>query len=221
MPRTCGGDGIPMRLRSAVAAAHASMPEDWYYEGYKAALMAARDQYPLGIQAALDLDRIWRAAGKERSPGGVCGAGSSTGGVCTCSGHSGCKAEAACIMRRMVRQLLDALGQCLGQPRPLLGPLPAKCMPYSASALVGLQHISRDPGGYLLMTVAQVGSVKARMRAHQLLCWAARGPPPNAAMHVLHRCNHPRCLNPSHFEWGTAADNAKDGRCPPSLCKCG
>ncbi len=46
--------------------------------------------------------------------------------------------------------------------------------------------------------------------AHRLAYTLAHGPL-QPGEYVLHKCDRPRCIEPSHLSAGTAADNARDG----------
>ncbi|WP_427902273.1 HNH endonuclease [Methylobacterium fujisawaense] len=62
--------------------------------------------------------------------------------------------------------------------------------------------------GYGLFDRRREGKRFAR-RAHRVAYELAHGPLP-AGLMVRHKCDNPRCCNPSHLEPGTAAENSRD-----------
>jgi hypothetical protein len=50
---------------------------------------------------------------------------------------------------------------------------------------------------------------RLNVSAHRAAYELANGPIPDR-MHVLHRCDRPRCCNPAHLFIGTNADNVAD-----------
>lgn len=61
-----------------------------------------------------------------------------------------------------------------------------------------------DDNGYGLVTVKRVVH-----RAHRL-AWSEVNGPITAGLHVLHKCDTPSCINPTHLFVGTNDDNVAD-----------
>lgn len=75
-------------------------------------------------------------------------------------------------------------------------------------------------GGYGCIKIG--GRAGTSYRAHRLSWELANGPIPNGLL-VLHRCDHPPCVNPDHLFLGTHEDNTHDmhskdrGFVPPAM----
>lgn len=63
---------------------------------------------------------------------------------------------------------------------------------------------SIDESGYGRVMINMV-----KYGAHRLAYELANGPIPDGYV-VRHKCDNPSCINPSHLEVGTQADNIKD-----------
>lgn len=74
---------------------------------------------------------------------------------------------------------------------------------------------SRDACGYGVLFRSN-HSLPRMLKAHRL-SWEIHNGPITDGLHVLHRCDNPPCVNPSHLWLGTQADNNRDrdakGRC--------
>lgn len=78
----------------------------------------------------------------------------------------------------------------------------------------GHEHMAQLPEGYLRLQLTTNkpgvdGGILSEL-AHRIITWFIHGPPhaalgPNPV--VMHTCNHPDCLNPSHLMWGTHSQN--------------
>lgn len=80
-----------------------------------------------------------------------------------------------------------------------------------------LSRASRAESGCLLLPDQKhhrypevyVGELRRRMNGHRAMWTVVNGDIP-AGMCVLHRCDVPRCVEPSHLYLGTMADNMHD-----------
>lgn len=63
---------------------------------------------------------------------------------------------------------------------------------------------TRNPNGYGQLTIQ-----RTVVRAHRVSWIANFGPIPDG-LSVLHRCDNPPCINPTHLFLGTQSDNIKD-----------
>lgn len=81
--------------------------------------------------------------------------------------------------------------------RPELGP----CWVWTASVT--------KSGGYGQMFTGYVGGVRQVTRAHRLAYELAGNQIPNGFV-VMHKCDNPKCCNPTHLECGTHAANVHD-----------
>jgi hypothetical protein len=52
-------------------------------------------------------------------------------------------------------------------------------------------------------------AINGPIRAHRLAYELAKGPIPQG-MNVLHSCDNPKCVNPSHLSLGTQRENLRD-----------
>lgn len=86
--------------------------------------------------------------------------------------------------------------QLLENVRKVAGPLPTECWAWTRKP---------DRDGYGSCPLVESLPTRAHRRAWTV--W--RGVIP-AGMHVLHQCDNPSCINPSHLWLGTPLDNARD-----------
>jgi len=65
----------------------------------------------------------------------------------------------------------------------------------------------RNPGGY--GTIGKGGDKSPKLLAHRVSWEIANGPIP-PGLYVLHHCDNPGCVRPSHLHLGTDADNQRE-----------
>lgn len=83
------------------------------------------------------------------------------------------------------------------------GPIP-ECCPELGPCW--LWELSCVPFGY-----GQTSWNSDKWRTHRLAYWLAHGPF-DLSLQILHRCDNPPCVNPTHLFLGTNSDNMRDRR---------
>ena len=63
-------------------------------------------------------------------------------------------------------------------------------------------HLNKKKGYVQVQLAASV-----RETAHRLVCAARHGPPPTRCSLVMHLCDNPTCVAPSHLGWGSYKSN--------------
>jgi hypothetical protein len=76
-------------------------------------------------------------------------------------------------------------------------PMPSGCTEFRGA---------HDSKGYGQLMDAEIDQP---VKAHRIAWFVAYGTIPTG-MHVLHRCDNPGCINPTHLFLGTNADNIRD-----------
>ena len=73
--------------------------------------------------------------------------------------------------------------------------------------LVFTGHLAREGYGQVSSEQGRAGNV---IGAHVVSCEAAHGPRPTPDHEVLHSCDNPPCVEPTHLRWGTRYENHRD-----------
>lgn len=63
-------------------------------------------------------------------------------------------------------------------------------------------HLNKKKGYVQVQLTTSV-----REAAHRLVCAACHGPPPTPCSLVMHLCDNPTCVAPSHLGWGSSKSN--------------
>jgi len=69
---------------------------------------------------------------------------------------------------------------------------------------------NRDPNGYGRIAYRRPGTAKLQPFLVHRLSWELSYGPIPKGLSVLHSCDRPSCVRPSHLSLGTRADNARD-----------
>jgi len=67
-----------------------------------------------------------------------------------------------------------------------------------------------DPRGYGQVRGDSTAGGTPVVGAHVVVATAVHGPRPSPDHEVLHSCDNPPCVEPTHLRWGTHAENMRD-----------
>lgn len=86
------------------------------------------------------------------------------------------------------------------------GPIPDQSQPhYQGLDQCWIWKAGKDGKGYGAFKIG-----KKQYLAHRIAWYLANGPIPESAPCILHKCDNPQCVNPSHLKTGTQKENAGD-----------